>query len=65
MVLLKIQGFDVDFPFRPYPAQLAFMASMLRALQAKEVTFLLLFSPTLSHSQMSVCDGMAWSCVLG
>lgn len=39
-----IAGFEVDFPFTPYPAQLAFMGQVLRALARKENA--LLESPT-------------------
>lgn len=59
MPVLKVQGVDVEFPFRPYPAQLALMARAIKALSSS--SHALLESPTGSgKSAALLCAALAW-----
>mmetsp|Transcript_26385 Transcript_26385/g.63644 ORF Transcript_26385/g.63644 Transcript_26385/m.63644 type:complete len:1056 (-) Transcript_26385:54-3221(-) len=56
---LKIAGFDVEFPFRPYPSQLAFMSKVLQSISLQQNA--LLESPTGTGKSLALlCSALAW-----
>jgi regulator of telomere elongation helicase 1 len=59
MVLLPIEGIEVDFPFPPYGVQLQYMARMISALRAGNNACL--ESPTGTGKSLSLlCAALAW-----
>jgi regulator of telomere elongation helicase 1 len=59
MVLLPIEGIEVDFPFQPYGVQIQYMARMIAALRASNNACL--ESPTGTGKSLALlCAALAW-----
>jgi len=57
--VLNINGYSVEFPFKPYGSQLGFMSQLLRAIKKEENA--LLESPTGSGKSLALlCSALAW-----
>ncbi|ORX56159.1 hypothetical protein DM01DRAFT_55340 [Hesseltinella vesiculosa] len=58
-ITMPICGVQVEFPFKPYPAQIQLMAKIIQALKKKENA--LLESPTGSGKSLAIlCASLAW-----
>ncbi len=56
---VSIGGVDVQFPFQPYPSQLALMSALVRAVKTR--THACLESPTGSGKSLALlCSALAW-----
>jgi len=59
MPSFDINGISVDFPFKPYDVQMAYMAKVIEALQSKANA--ILESPTGTGKTLCLlCASLAW-----